>query len=97
MTPGRLPPTLNAEEVAQVWGISAWFVYQGHKAGSLPVAPLHLGRLLRWSSIAVYASVGLDVAAAVTSAAAQVRSKDDETPAAGANLRSLPRTEGAAR
>jgi len=67
MTPDPLPPTLNADEVAQVWGISRWCVYQAHKAGTLPVQPLHLGRLLRWPSIDVYASVGLDVATQVRS------------------------------
>jgi len=67
MTPDPLPPTLAAGEVAQVWGISAWSVYQAHKAGTLPVQPLHLGRLLRWSTVDVYASVGVDVAEQVRS------------------------------
>lgn len=50
---------MSAEEVAEVWGCSAWTVYQQAKAGTLPVAPLRLGRLLRWPAAAVYASVGL--------------------------------------
>jgi predicted DNA-binding transcriptional regulator AlpA len=62
-----LPPTLSAEEVARVWGISSWCVYQGAKAGTLPVGPLKLGRLLRWSTVEVYRSVGLEVSVGVTS------------------------------
>jgi len=91
----KLGLTMSAQEAAEVWGCSQWSIYQMVGAGTCPVEPLHLGRKLRWPTAEVLASVGLtyDPATGV----AQVRSKDDESPAVGANLRALPLTEGAAR
>lgn len=60
MTPPRA--TLDAAEVAAVWGISTWAVYDLAKKHGLPVAPLTFGRTLRWPAVAVAASVGIDVA-----------------------------------
>lgn len=60
MTPPRA--TLDAGEVATIWGVSTWKVYDLAKKGELPVAPLTFGRTLRWPASAVAASVGVDVA-----------------------------------
>lgn len=54
-----LPPTLNAHQVAEVWGCSEWAVYAMVKAGECPVMPLRLGRKLVWPTIGVLRSVGL--------------------------------------
>lgn len=59
MTPPRA--TLDAAEVAAVWGISTWKVYDLVKKDELPVAPLTFGRTLRWPAVAVAASVGIEV------------------------------------
>lgn len=56
----KLPPTLGVSEVAGVWGCSPWAVYEMARAGRCPVAPLHLGRKLRWPTLPVLRSVGLD-------------------------------------
>ncbi len=53
--------TVGAEFVAEVWDTSAWAVYAGVKRGDLPVAPLHLGRKLRWPTRSVLESVGVDL------------------------------------
>lgn len=54
-----LPPTLTAEQVAEMWGCSTWAVYAMAKAGECPVAPLKLGRRLVWPTMGVLRSVGL--------------------------------------
>jgi predicted DNA-binding transcriptional regulator AlpA len=52
-------PTLNAKQVAELWGVSDWQVYETHKRGECPVEPLTIGRCLRWPTAKVLASVGL--------------------------------------
>ncbi len=54
-----LPPTLTAEQVAEMWGCSTWAVYAMAKAGECPVTPLKLGRKLVWPTLGVLRSVGL--------------------------------------
>jgi predicted DNA-binding transcriptional regulator AlpA len=56
-----LPSTLGAPQVADIWGCSEWAVYAMVKANSCPVAPLRLGRKLRWPTLPVLRSVGLDL------------------------------------
>ena len=58
----NLPATLDARQVADVWGCSPWAVYQMVRAGDVPVQPLRLGRKLRWPTSLVLRSVGLDSA-----------------------------------
>lgn len=54
-----LPPTLDAQQVAGILGCSVWCLYETVKRGECPVAPLHLGRKLRWPTAAVLHAVGL--------------------------------------
>jgi predicted DNA-binding transcriptional regulator AlpA len=72
-------PTMSAEEAAQVWGCSTWTVRQRTKDGTLPVVPLRLGRLQRWPTAAVLASVGLRYDPQTGSATAQF--EDEAAPA----------------
>lgn len=78
MTPPRA--TLDAHEVAAVWGISSWAVYDLAKKHGLPVAPLTFGRTLRWPAVAVAASVGIDVADLIEHRANGKAPPDDEGP-----------------
>lgn len=55
-----LPTTLKADQVAEVWGCSTWAVYAMVKEGTCPVAPLKLGRNLRWGTAPVLRSVGIE-------------------------------------
>lgn len=73
----KLPPTLSATGAGGVWGCSEWTVRQHVGDGTLPVEPLRLGRLLRWSTVAVYLSVGIDVADKIASFGA---SEDEVVP-----------------
>jgi len=57
---GKLPPTLGAREVAELWGVARWAVYEHATDGQLPVPPIRVGRALRWPTALVLASVGLD-------------------------------------
>jgi predicted DNA-binding transcriptional regulator AlpA len=55
----NLPPTLKTEQVAKLWGVSPWFVYELVRRGEAPVAPIHLGRSLRWPTARVLKSLGV--------------------------------------
>lgn len=57
---GGLPATLGAEQTAELWGCSTWALYAMAKTQSCPVAPLRLGRKLRWPTALVLKSVGID-------------------------------------
>ena len=50
-------PTLGAEEVADLYGCSSWSIYKNK--GDLPVAPIRVGRSLRWPTLSVLRSLGL--------------------------------------
>jgi len=80
--------TMNAEQVGEVWGCSSWTVYQMVDAGTCPVAPLHLGRLLKWPSGPVLESVGLHFDPTTGLASARV-DDDKASGAGGADLRVL--------
>jgi predicted DNA-binding transcriptional regulator AlpA len=49
----RHPDVMRAAEVAAAWGCSEWLVYKMAREGSCPVPPIHLGRKLVWSRVAV--------------------------------------------
>src|SRR4051794_17380651 len=55
-----LPPTLTAAQVAGLWGVARWSIYVNAEQGTLPVAPLRVGRSLRWPTVPVLRSVGID-------------------------------------
>lgn len=38
----------TAREIAEMFGLSIWSVYQHVKAGDFPIAPIHVGRRLLW-------------------------------------------------
>jgi predicted DNA-binding transcriptional regulator AlpA len=67
--------TMNAEQVGEIWGCSAWTIYQMVGAGRCPVEPLRLGRKLVWPTASVLASVGLHF-----DPATGLASVGDETP-----------------
>jgi hypothetical protein len=54
-----LGTTLGADQTAAIWDMCKWALYAGARAGTLPVAPLHLGRKLRWPTRPVLESVGI--------------------------------------
>lgn len=56
----RLPPTINVQQTAGIWGCSTWALYEQAKAGTCPVAPLRLGRCLRWPTALVLRSIGIE-------------------------------------
>jgi predicted DNA-binding transcriptional regulator AlpA len=55
-----LPPTLTADQIGEILGLSTYSVYSGAKRGNLPVQPIRVGgRLLRWPTATVLAVLGL--------------------------------------
>jgi predicted DNA-binding transcriptional regulator AlpA len=54
-----LGPTMTVPQVATVWHCSEWTIYEMVRKGTCPVEPLRLGRLLRFPTESVLASVGL--------------------------------------
>jgi predicted DNA-binding transcriptional regulator AlpA len=60
MTETKHSTTLDVGEVAALWGVSKASIYRRAREGTLPVAPLHLGAVLRWPKARVYAVLGLD-------------------------------------
>jgi predicted DNA-binding transcriptional regulator AlpA len=55
-----LPPTLTAEQIGEIFGLSTYSVYSGARKGDLPVAPIRVGgRLLRWPTASVLRVLGL--------------------------------------
>ncbi len=55
-----LPPTLDGHQAAAILGCSYWCLLEMVKVGTSPVAPLHLGRHLRWATIPVLRAVGAE-------------------------------------
>jgi hypothetical protein len=51
--------TFRAAEVAELYGVAEWTVYQ--HPDELPVAPLRVGRALRWPAAPVLRSLGIEV------------------------------------
>lgn len=55
-----LPPTLKAEQTAEILDCSTWALYESVKNGGCPVEPIRVGRCLRWPTAAVLRVVGID-------------------------------------
>jgi predicted DNA-binding transcriptional regulator AlpA len=81
---------MNAEQVSEAWGCSAWTVYGMVTAGTCPVEPLRLGRKLRWPTALVLASIGLQFDPATGRASVGDETTPGIDPGAVATLRSLP-------
>jgi len=45
---GDRPPTLSTEEAAGLLGVTPYVLYKQVKAGTAPIEPIRLGRLLKW-------------------------------------------------
>jgi len=56
---GELPPTLDGHQVAELLGCSYWGLLEMVKRDECPVAPLRLGRKLRWPTALVLGVLGL--------------------------------------
>lgn len=59
--PKDLPPTLDANTTAELFGVSYWTLLRAVKAGTSPVEPLRVGRSLRFSTARVVAVLGIDL------------------------------------
>ena len=57
----ELPTTLDAPQVADLLGVSTWSVYQGIKDGTFPVKPIHFGRRVVFSTVAVLRAIGVEL------------------------------------
>jgi len=57
---GTMRTTLGVDEVAELYGMSRWTIYEQANAGTLPVLPLRIGRTLRWPTVAVLRSLGVE-------------------------------------
>lgn len=61
-------PTLKAGEVAPLWRVSTWHVYEMVKTETCPVPPIRVGRSLRWPTVPVLRGLGLAPEAGATEA-----------------------------
>ncbi|WP_298800155.1 DNA-binding protein [Pseudonocardia sp. 73-21] len=61
---GDLPATLDVGQVANLYGMSTWALYEAVKTGKVPVQPLRVGKKLRWPTALVLRSLGIDPATA---------------------------------
>jgi len=57
---GDLPPTLSTEQAAEVLGCGVDHLWKLAREGGAPVEPLRLGHRLRWPTVAVLRSIGID-------------------------------------
>jgi predicted DNA-binding transcriptional regulator AlpA len=55
-----LAPTLTTEQAAEIYGCGIDHLWKLAREGAAPVEPLRLGRSLRWPTVAVLSSIGLD-------------------------------------
>lgn len=51
--------TYNAEQVAELLGVSTWAIYEAVRRGDPPITPIRVGRRLLWSRAAVDNLLGL--------------------------------------
>jgi hypothetical protein len=58
----ELPPTLDAQKVAELLNISYWTLLQQVRRGAAPVEPLNLGRYKRFRTVDVLRVLGIDPA-----------------------------------
>jgi hypothetical protein len=63
----HLPPTVDGQTAAAVLGCSYWCLLELAKRGEAPVAPLHLGRHLRWPTLPLLRAVGAEQFATASS------------------------------
>ena len=56
----ELPPALDAPALAHLFGVGVDHVYALVRAGDCPVEPLRWGRCLRWPTVPVLKTLGLD-------------------------------------
>ncbi len=56
----NLPPTLTSAEAAELLGVSVDHLWELARSGEAPVAPLRLGRILRWPTAPLLALLGLN-------------------------------------
>jgi predicted DNA-binding transcriptional regulator AlpA len=83
---GGLPPTLNTEQAADLFGVGVDHLWKLAREGRAPVEPLRLGRALRWSTAACLRSVGIEF------------ERDDAEPATGsASITTLRKAAGRGR
>ncbi len=54
-----LPPTLRAEQVAELFDCSTWSVYEAQRRGDFPVPAVRVGRSLRWPTARCLEALGL--------------------------------------
>jgi predicted DNA-binding transcriptional regulator AlpA len=69
---GDLPATLSTEEAAGLFGCTVHTLWKLARAGTAPVEPLRLGRAVRWPTLAVLHSLGIDPEAGPAPASAEV-------------------------
>ncbi|MGI8631610.1 MAG: helix-turn-helix domain-containing protein [Solirubrobacterales bacterium] len=55
-----LAPTLSTAEAAEILGVGVDCLWALARSGTAPVAPLRLGRRLRWPTAAVLSAVGIE-------------------------------------
>ncbi len=55
----ELGPVLDARQFARLCGVHIETIYDGAKAGTLPVPPFKVGRALRWPTATVLETLGL--------------------------------------
>ena len=53
-------PTISAEALAKVLGVSTWAIYKSVREQTCPVEPIRVGRRLVWSTARVEALLGVD-------------------------------------
>ena len=56
-----MPPTLDAETVAGLFGQGTDSLYDQVRAGTCPVTPLKLGRRYRWPTVKILEALGVEV------------------------------------
>jgi hypothetical protein len=56
-----LPTTLNTEQAAELLGVSRGALWASSRDGDAPVAPIKVGRALRWPTLPILRALGLVV------------------------------------
>ena len=55
---GDVPVVLDAEQLAELAGVSAWSIYEGVRRGDSPFAHVRVGRTIRFSTAAALRVLG---------------------------------------
>lgn len=56
----ELPSVLDGRQLAEILDVSYWSVLEMVKAGTCPVEPIRVGRLIRFSTAAVLRALGVE-------------------------------------